>query len=88
MMIALITVYLILSCLASIRVWKSVYHGNAQKGVQLALVWLLPIMGAIIVWLFHGALKGPQTTHQHEVGGGASASPHRLAADSSTDTTP
>ena len=62
-LIALVAItYCVLGARASMRVWRSDYYDMSQKRIQIALLWLVPALGLVLVW---ACLEKPQA------GGGA-----------------
>lgn len=43
-------VILVLNIKATLLLTHSSYYGATQKALQLALVWLVPVLGAALVW--------------------------------------
>jgi len=37
---------------ASVGLLFSAAYTNSQKGLQLALIWLVPVLGVVAVWIF------------------------------------
>ena len=56
MMLAL----LVLNVVASARVFRCEDFEPSQRIMQLMLVWLLPLLGALVV-LYHSRIRAPQT---------------------------
>lgn len=54
MIIAAVLVVLWLNVAATVRLWRSVAYSHDQKLYQLAMVWVLPIIGALfalmVIW--------------------------------------
>jgi hypothetical protein len=49
---SLIAAHVALAGYLSQRVWRSDFYDGRQKAVQYALLWLLPIVGTVLVWMF------------------------------------
>lgn len=60
--------HLLLNCLLTRRVARSPTYEAFQKGAQIALVWLLPIVGVILVSLFLQPRERPKESREQEVG--------------------
>ncbi len=50
--VTLVAVVVVLDCVVSVAVVRSQYYSTMQKAAQVVLVWLLPIVGAIVVGVF------------------------------------
>jgi len=60
-----------LNCLVSLRVGFVKGLTAIQKTLQIAIVWLIPLLGAIGIWLFHRTDNEPKGLSEPPFGGGA-----------------
>ena len=65
-------VLLLLNCLVSLRIRFAKTITTSQKLVQTAIVWVLPFIGAILVYLVHKSDAEPRGPAEPPFGGGAS----------------
>ncbi|MBA4111624.1 MAG: hypothetical protein C0487_18750 [Leptothrix sp. (in: Bacteria)] len=56
---ALLTILIGLNVKATIAIWRDTFSERRQKIMQLALVWLLPLIGAIVVLAVHRPAEKP-----------------------------
>ncbi len=56
---ALLTILIGLNVKAAIAIWRDTFSECRQKIMQLALVWLLPLIGAIVVLAVHRPAEKP-----------------------------
>ena len=70
----------VLNCLVSLRVALAKGLTATQKLLQLALVWLVPIVGMTVVHLFHQVDSAPRGPAEPPFGGGAGGGPPGASA--------
>lgn len=82
---ALIGAHIVCCTLVTRRVAASSFYEPIQKRIQLAIVWLIPMLGVILVWLFlcHERPREPakEETEDDDV-------QESIFADHDTSTTP
>lgn len=57
--LALLAILIGLNVKATIAIWSDTFSEPRQKTLQLALVWLLPLIGAIVVLAVHRPPEKP-----------------------------
>jgi len=78
----LLSIYFVVSVAASFRTLRSDYFGIWQKVAQISIVWLLPVIGGVILWMLHGSLsRGPKRASR-KFGGGPVSSGNIQPGDS------
>ena len=65
------SILLILNVAVSLKVALSKFLTGMQKLLQGAIIWLLPFLGAIIVYLVHRSNDDPRGPAEPPFGGGA-----------------
>jgi hypothetical protein len=65
----------LLNCLVSVRVAFAKTYSGTQKLLQLALVWLVPLLGVFVVYLFYQVDSVPRGPAEPPFGGGAGGPP-------------
>ena len=56
----------------SILVGRSALYKPTQKVLQVVVIWFLPILGSIVIWLMLRLIEKPVRHGYREFGGGAS----------------
>ena len=51
-MIFLFTILLIINFVVTYKLLKDEYYDKRQKTIQIFIIWLIPLVGALIVFLF------------------------------------
>ena len=64
-----------LNCVISARILFAKAFSATQKTLQLALVWLLPLLGMLVVYLFYQVDNAPRGPAEPPFGGGAGGLP-------------
>lgn len=73
-LIGFLGIYLMTGVAASVRCLRSDYFGVGQKFAHLALIWGVPFIGAVFMWLFYKGLREPVIRSAGSFGGGANDS--------------
>lgn len=60
-----------LNCLVSLRVGLAKGFTAIQKILQITIIWVVPLLGAIGIWLFHRTDSEPKGPSEPPFGGGA-----------------
>ena len=61
---------LAINCIVSLRIWLSKGLSTAQKVAQTCIVWLVPVFGAVIVYLVQRSDSDPHSPVKPPFGGG------------------
>ena len=61
----------VLNCLVSLRIAFATGATRTQKWLQVALVWFVPLLGALFVFLFYRTDSEPRGPAEPPFGGGA-----------------
>ena len=61
----------VLNCLVSLRVVFARGITGTQKILQVLLVWVIPLLGGLVVFLFHRTDSEPRGPAEPPFGGGA-----------------
>ena len=70
-----IAVLVVLNCLVSLRIALANSLTGTQKLLQAALVWGIPLLGLLLVYLFHQVDSAPRGPAEPPFGGGAGSGP-------------
>ena len=70
-----IAVLVALNCLVSLRVALARGLTGTQKLLQAALIWGVPFLGMLVVFLFHQVDSAPRRAAEPPFGGGAGSGP-------------
>jgi amino acid transporter len=65
-----VIIILILNIMVTVKINKSEYISKHQKGIQILLVWLIPIAGALLIYFFHKNDETPKGPRKPPFGGG------------------
>ncbi|WP_072679419.1 hypothetical protein [Arcobacter sp. LA11] len=57
------TIFLIINFIVTYKLLKDEYYEKRQKTIQLFIIWLLPILGAILVYLFLNREKDKKNSY-------------------------
>ena len=74
LLIGVLTLVL-LNCLVSVRVALAKAFSGTQKLLQLAVIWLIPLLGVIVVYLFYQVDSAPRGPAEPPFGGGDGGPP-------------
>ena len=66
---------LLLNVVVSVKVGASRVHSWPQKAVQIAIIWLLPVLGGLVVYLVHRTDEEPRGRTEDRVGRGHDGMP-------------
>jgi len=61
----------VINCLVSLRIWLAKGLNGTQKVAQTCIVWLLPVVGALLVYLVQLSDRDPRGPNEPPFGGGA-----------------
>ena len=67
-MVFLFAILLIINLIVTYKLLKDEYYEKKQKIIQLFIIWLLPILGAILVYLFLNKEKENNKKNQYSGG--------------------
>lgn len=62
---------LVLDCFVSVLILRDSGITSMQKLLQLLVIWLLPLLGAVVVYLVHRSDDEPRGPAEPPFGGGA-----------------
>jgi len=69
----------VLNCLVCLRIVFATGLTAVQKLLQVALVWLIPLLGMLLVYVFHQVDNAPRGPAEPPFGGGAGGPPQGAA---------
>lgn len=79
-MVLSFTILLIINFIVTYKLLKDEYYEKRQKTIQLFIIWLLPIIGAVIIYLF---LNRKDDTKKNLYGEGANSDYPETSSSSS-----
>lgn len=65
-----ILIVVIINLAVTVKVVKSMFFTKTQKSLQIVLVWILPIIGALLIYFFHKDDETPKGPRKPPFGGG------------------